>query len=559
MNGIPTVNKKKYPHTYAAWKYGEDVLSGKIPACKWVKLACQRQLDDLKKKDWPFVFDFDRAERVCNFIERLPHVKGKWARGGERIKLEPWQKFGLTTIFGWVKADGLRRFREVYWEIPRKNAKSTIASGVGLYLFAADKEFGAEVYSGATTEKQAWEVFRPAKQMVDRTPGLKEHFGIESNAKNLCIMTDGARFEPVIGKPGDGSSPSCAIVDEYHEHDTDAMYETMLTGMDAREQPLMFAITTAGVNLSGPCYSKRDYLCKILEGAYNDERQFGIIYTCDEDDDWTTVNSLKKANPNFGVSIIEDNILAAHHSAMQNVRLQNTFKTKRLNIWCGARNAWMNMQQWAKCPERKTLEELKGRPVFVALDLASKIDIAAKVMIFPPHGDDKLWHLHGKYYLPEDKIDEGGPNASHYATWAKMGHITLTPGGVTDFEYIIDDLKDDRSAFEIQEVPYDPFQATYLATTLIGEGFPMVEMGATVKNFSEPMKEFQALVVDRLMAHGDCPVMNWMMSNVVARADKKDNIFPNKEFDENKIDGPVAAIMAIGRAKVHTEGASFWE
>ena len=183
------------------------------------------------------------------------------------ITLEPWQKFGLTTLFGWVKSDGLRRYREAYWEIPRKNGKSALASGIGLFCFVGDREFGAEVYSGATTEKQAWEVFRPAKQMVERTPDLKDHFGIEANAKNLCVLADGSRFEPVIGKPGDGSSPSCAIVDEYHEHDSDELYETMLTGMDAREQPLMLAITTAGVNLAGPCYSKRDYVCKVLDGT----------------------------------------------------------------------------------------------------------------------------------------------------------------------------------------------------------------------------------------------------------------------------------------------------
>lgn len=544
--------KKQHPHTAAAWQYANDVMSGKLPACRWVRLACERQSRDLVNKALGYHFDFDKAERICRFIEKLPHVKGKWARERKRIVLVPWQKFGLTTIFGWVNKAGLRRFREVYWEIPRKNAKSTTASGVGLYLFCADNEFGAEIYSGATSEKQAWEVFRPAKLMVDRTPALKERFAISVNAKSLTITDDGSRFEPVIGKPGDGASPSCAIVDEYHEHDTDILYDTMLTGMDAREQPLMFAITTAGVNLAGPCYSKRDYCTKVLSGELADERQFAIIYTIDEGVDWTTIEALKMANPNFGVSIFEDNILAAHHSAIQNVRLQNTFKTKRLNIWTGAKNAWMNMETWGRCPKPKTLEQLRGRPVYVALDLASKVDVAALVMVFAPIDDDPLWHIHCKFYLPEDKVDEGGPNASHYAAWAKLGVMTLTPGGVTDFEYIIDDLKEIKSAYEVQEVPYDPFQATYFSTTLLTEGFPMVEMGATVKNFSEPMKEIEAFVTDGLLAH-DNPVLTWMMSNVVAKKDKKENIFPNKEFDENKIDGPVALIMGVGRAKANMD------
>ena len=180
--------------------------------------------------------------------------------------------------------------------------------------------------------------------------------------------------------------------------------------------------------------------------------------------------------------------------------LFRSFKTKRLNLWSGAKNSWMNMQTWAQCPQRKSLDELEGRPVFAALDLASKIDIAALILLFPPHGDDLLWHLHGRYYLPEDKVEEGGPNASHYATWGKLGHITLTPGGVIDFDYILDDLREMKTLYQIEELPYDPFQATYLATTLMAEGFPVVEMGATVKNFSEPMKEMEALVVSKLLA-----------------------------------------------------------
>ncbi len=208
--------------------YAREVVAGEIPACKWVRLACKRHLADLKRqkrRDFRFRFDEEAAAHVCHFIELLPHTKGVWATQpgqARRIHLEPWQVFILVVVFGWLHKDsGLRRFRKVYVCVPRKNGKSIIAAGIGLYMLAGDGEHGAEVFSGATTEKQAWEVFRPAREMALQTPGLQNRFGVAVNAKTLHVVATGSRFEPVIGKPGDGASPSCAIVDEFHEHDSD--------------------------------------------------------------------------------------------------------------------------------------------------------------------------------------------------------------------------------------------------------------------------------------------------------------------------------------------------
>ncbi|MEI8438876.1 terminase large subunit [Escherichia coli] len=265
------MSRKSYPNVNAANQYARDVVRGKIVACQFVIQACQRHLDDLmaeKSKSFRYRFDKDLAERAAKFIQLLPHTKGEWAFKRMPITLEPWQLFVICCAFGWVnKGTRLRRFREVYTEIPRKNGKSAISAGVALYCFACDNEFGAEVYSGATTEKQAWEVFRPARLMCKRTPMLTEAFGIEVNASNMNRPEDGARFEPLIGNPGDGSSPHCAVVDEYHEHATDALYTTMLTGMGARRQPLMWAITTAGYNIEGPCYDKRREVIEMLNGS----------------------------------------------------------------------------------------------------------------------------------------------------------------------------------------------------------------------------------------------------------------------------------------------------
>ena len=240
--------------------YARDVISGKIPAGKSIRLQCQRFVNELKiekQKAFPYRFDAEKAARVCRFIERLPHSKGKWARKKETLRLEPWQIWILACTFGWLrKRDGLRRFRVLFVVVPRKNGKSAIAAGIGLYMLCADGEFGAEVYSGATNEKQAWEVFGPARLMAQRTPALLAKFGVEVNAKSLVRIDDNSKFETIIGDPGDGQSPSCSIHDEYHEHDDDGQVDTMQTGMGAREQPLQAKITTAGDNLAGPCYKE---------------------------------------------------------------------------------------------------------------------------------------------------------------------------------------------------------------------------------------------------------------------------------------------------------------
>ncbi|ECI3617332.1 hypothetical protein DNV77_11995 [Salmonella enterica subsp. enterica] len=264
------MSRKSYPNVNAANQYARNVVRGKITACQYVIQACQRHIDDMaaeKSKRFRYRFDKDMAEKAAKFIQLLPHTKGEWAFKRMPITLEPWQLFIVCCAFGWVqKGTKLRRFREVYTEIPRKNGKSAISAGVALYCFTCDNEFGAEVYSGATTEKQAWEVFRPARLMCKRTPLLVEAFGIEVNASNLNRPEDGARFEPLIGNPGDGASPHCAIVDEYHEHPTDALYTTMLTGMGARRHPSGVIPDMRGWTIKGKPISGRAVLSQEMDG-----------------------------------------------------------------------------------------------------------------------------------------------------------------------------------------------------------------------------------------------------------------------------------------------------
>ncbi|WP_322528977.1 terminase TerL endonuclease subunit [Salinicola sp. LHM] len=548
-----------YPNVNAANKYARDVVAGRIPACKEVRQACQRHLDDLKAskgRAFRYRFDKDAAETVCVFIQLLPHTKGRWARERKLVELEPWQKFVFCVIYGWLrKKSGLRRFTEAYVEVGRKNGKSVIAAGVANYMLCADGEYGAEVYCGATTEKQAWEVFRPARLMLKNSPLLVSAAGIEIMAKNISIPEDGSRLEPLIGDPGDGSSPSCALVDEFHEHQTPNLYDTMSTGMGARDQPLMFIITTAGFNTAGPCYDKRRQVQQMLDGALPNDELFGIIYTVDQGDDWQDPAVLRKANPNFGVSVSEEFLLKAQRDAIRYPSRQNSFLTKHLDIWVSAPTAWLNMADWhAAGDDSLTLDDFEGQECWLGVDLASKTDIAAIALLFRDEVEDKngrmktRWTAFVRSYLPEGAIERASNNRAAYESWVNSGDLIITDGEELDFDVIREDIKDLAGRFQINEIAYDPWRATQLAHQLMNDGADIVEYRNTVQNMSPAMREMEAAITGGRWRHSCDPVLTWMASNVVAKADAKDNIYPRKEKPENKIDGPIAILMALGRA-----------
>lgn len=522
--------------------YARGVLAGTIPAGHYVRLACKRFRADLQRKDIALT---DDAERWCRFVERLRHVKGQWA--GELFTLSEWQVFCTAQIYGWRRTEsGRRRFREAYIEVPRKNGKTLWVAALGIGHLTIDGESGAEVYCGATSEQQAWEVFRPAKLMCERDMGLRDALGLEVHAKALSVVKTGSRFNPVIGNPGDGASPSCAIVDEFHEHKTSDLVDTFRTGMGARQQPMLLQITTAGSDMGGPCYEKRSDVIHILEGSVEDDSIFGVVYTLDEGDPWDTVEAQQKANPNYGVSVDGEFLAGQLSQARRSSVTQTAYKTKHLNLWVGAKSAWMNMLAYQRCRNKHlTRADFRGQPCIVGIDLASKIDIASMAILFPPSGNRTKYAAFVRHYLPEDAVLEGGN--TRYKAWHADGWLTTTPGNVTDYSYIEDDLKALKSEHQILEVPYDPFQATQFATRMMEEGFPMVEVGATVRNFSEPMKSMEALIMQQHIEFEPDPVLMWMFGNVTAQLDRKDNIFPNKERPDAKIDGVVALIMALNR------------
>lgn len=536
-----------------AGMYGERVERGEIPACEWVRKAVKRQIEDQKRfsgKSSRFYFDPDEAAKVCKFIELLPHTKGQLA--GQKIRLEPWQIWILTTVFGWRRtADGGRRFRRVYIEVPRGNGKSSLSSGVALYCLLADKEPGAEVYSFATTRDQAGIVFNDAKRMVQQTASLRSHFGVEVLSHALYVPKTNSTFQAksADGSTLDGLNTHLAVVDELHAHRTRAVYDVVETSLGKRVNSLMWVITTAGFDTSGICYEVRTMVRNVLNRSVVDESQFGIIYGLDEGDDWKSLAALEKANPNWGVSVMPEVVTSLQKKAIAIPSAAGNFMTKHLDVWCSAASGWMNMPAWNKCArEELRREDFEGEPCYIGLDLGSKSDMTAKIMMFPREDRDGRTYFvtFADFYLPSRAI-ETSPN-SQYRGWVEQGLIRVTEGAMTDFNVVEEDIREDLSRYSVQSIAYDPWQATQLISSLEDSGAPLVECRMTVQQISEPMKTLEALVLDGRIQHDGNPCLTWMMGNVVAKVDAKDNIFPRKERYEQKIDGPVAMIIALSAA-----------
>lgn len=551
-----------------AHQYARDVAAGKTLACKWVKLACKRQLDDLEKaksKAYPYKFDYARASLPCEFIECLPHTEGEWATPrGKRtnlIRLEPWQSFCICTIYGWVrKSNGRRRFRESYIKIPRKNGKSILASLLALYHLVLDDENAPQVYSGATTERQAMEVFKPAYRILEQTAvgtELKREFGLEAHAKRILCRFNGGSFVVLVRKPGDGAGASFAVIDERHEHPTDVLHDTMKQGQRARLQPLLFNITTAGVLIDGPCHQFEQFCERILQGDFENDAIFAIMYGIDEGDDWKDPNSIIKANPNYGVSIYPETVLQEQQDAIQSAQLQNAFRTKTLNEWMNVGVGLFNMAAWAACYDKDLkLEDFKGKPVNEGDDLARKIDLASRCKVFTEMRrnkdsglDERHYFVFSNHYVPKALANDG--EHPHYAKWIETGHLTAHDGWEIQLPWIQQDIEDDLELYDYRSLAFDPWNAAQIQQLLAGKVPEDVIQDAPqdVKILSGIVKELQAAILAGRVHHAGDPVLTFCMSCVVGYEDNRGNIFPKKVRNgRNKIDAASAMFNGVGRA-----------
>ena len=534
-----------------ARRYAEGVVAGVTPACAYVRQACQRQLNDLAAPPAGYRFDEARASEICRFTELCPHIKGPLASRGETLKLEGWQVFILTTVFGWVDEDGNRRFRHVYIEVPRGNGKSALSSTVGLFMLALDGEAGAEVYSAATTRDQARIVFRDAQAMARKMPKFLAALGVEVTAQAIVQMRSSSSFKALSadGHTLDGLNIHLAVVDELHAHKSRDVHDVLESGMGKRPQSLLWEITTAGFNKHGVCYEVRDYAIKVLGGVVDDQAAtatFAIVYTIDEGDDPYSEEALRKANPNWGVSVDPAVVVQAAMKAQQSSQRRTNYLTKHLNVWVDANSALFDTQHWRKC-EDKALDEadFAADECAMGLDLASKIDIAARVNVYRRQIDGKThFYVFPRFYLPRAAIEED--RHPMYRGWEMQGDIYATPGETTDFGIIEDEIRADGPGLNLLAVATDPWQAQQMIQNLKRDGMPAEEYRQTVQNMSEATKTLDAIMREGRVHHPGNAVLNWMIGNVVGHYDAKENVYPRKELPANKIDGAVALIMALG-------------
>lgn len=539
-------------------QYASLVTKGIIPAGKFVKQACQRHLTDLQEgKKRGLHFDRDAAAHAIYHIQLFRHSKGEW--GGRTIVLSDWQIFIVGCIFGWKRLDGTRRFREIYIEIARKNGKSTLLAAICLYMLFFDREPGAEVYAAATKEDQAKIIFDEAVNMVQQLPRnwkIRRHTEIVK--KCISVQSTMSRMRPLGADSHtlDGLNPHMCAIDELHAHKTRDVFDVLDTAIGARRQPLLLSITTAGYNKHSICYEKHAYSEHVLNNIVGDDAFFCFIAALDEKDDWKNPEVWGKANPNLGISVKMDDLARQCEAAKAMPAAQNTFKQKRLNIWTQQSDRWLDAEVWAACKADYTADDLKRRPCFGGLDLASTLDLSSFSLVFPPQAENEPWKNLTWFWMPGENIRQRvEKNRVPYDVWTRNGLIRTTEGNTIDYNFIERDILKICEDFLVKGIAFDRMFATQIVTNLGSHGLEMLKFGQGFYSMAAPTRFLGELIASKRMAHNNNSVMNWMADNMVVEQDAAGNLKPDKSSAMEKIDGIVSMIMGIGIAIVTPEEA----
>ena len=531
-------------------QYAQDVAGGRIVAGKYHRLACERHIRDRARAaandpEFPYRFVPALADRFYRFAGTLRHYKGEWA--GRPIVLEPFQLFQLGSVFAWVHVDtGLRRFRVAYNELPRKNGKSLIAAIVALYVTFFDGEAGAEGYCIATKREQARIVFNDCKKLVAANRALRAR--ITAFTANLHREATASKLEPLGADRDstDGLNPHIVTIDEAHAMKTRGLIDVMETAVGARQQPLINWITTAGADPMSPCGDQHDYVCKVLEQARADDSVFGFIAHADEHDDPWHVDTWRKANPNFGVSVKRDDLENLARKAQYMPAAANAFRQKRLNIWVTAFAPWLSMEGWQRGQSDWALEDMAGEVCWLGVDLSSKIDLTAIALVFPPNDERRSWRVAARCLTPEATLDDRAHrDRAPYRQWLEAGYLHACAGNRIDQDAVRLMVQDACDRFDVQQIGIDPYNAGNLVNLLEQEdGLAVVEIPQSMLQMSGPAKEFEADVLDGLIDAAHNPLLAWCVSNVVVQRDGKDNIYPVKKRSRGRIDPVVALLLA---------------
>lgn len=507
-----------------------------------------------------FWFDSEAGERAVRFFQtQIRLVEGQ--ASGIPFVLQPWQAKIVRDIFGWKRTDGTRRYRTVYLEVPRKNGKSTLAAALSIYLLLCDGEQRPQVYSAAGDRGQARIVFDAARAMAKANERIMSEVRLLHN--RVLAQKTGGWYEALSAEAftKHGLSASGIIFDELHVQKSRELWDVLTTSVGARRQPLVIAITTAGHDRSSICWEMHQRARAALDNPEADPFFYPAIFGAEDNEDWTSEEVWKKANPNFGVSLFPDYLHERCNEARHNPGAENTFRNLHLNQWTEQAVRWIQMHYWDQCREDFDVSEFSGEPVWCGLDLASTRDINALSMVFKRDTD---YYVKCRYWMPEEVADiRGKQDRAQAKRWASQGLITQTDGNVADYGVICAELCEVAERFDLQCLAYDPWgPARAMAQQLAAAGFPaerLKEFRQTIGSFAAPSKEFERRIANQTLHHDGDPVLRWMAGNVAAERDKSDNIRPSKSRSADKIDGIVATIMAMGTAMVADEVGSVYD
>ncbi|HRC61640.1 MAG TPA: terminase large subunit [Dehalococcoidia bacterium] len=530
--------------------YCDGVMSGKIAAGEWHRKAVARHIDDLKHGHKRGLrFDPKRAAYVIEFFGFLVQFEGEWAN--QPFHLEPWQMFIVWVAFGWYRADGTRRFRYAYVELPRKNGKTTVAAGIALFLLIADGEAGAQVYVAATKKDQARIAFNAASEIARATPALRAAGRLKNEKAAVAVPSTASSLRPLSSDHStmDGLNPSGAIIDELHEHKTPEVVQKLRTATGARRQPLLWMITTAGIATECVGYNEHKYARNILDRVFEDDAYFALIASADAEDDWASPATWAKANPNYGVSVKPPMLADMARRAVNDPSTLDELSRYHLNRWLLHIDSPIPLHKWDECPATDAPNELVGRRCFLGLDLSNVADITAAALIFPPEGEAQTWRILMRYWIPRDNMLERiQRDRIPYDRWAREGRITVTEGNVVDYDQVRADINALADQFEIVELGADPWNATQLTTQLLNDGLAVVAVRQGYATLSPATKFLQQLIYSRELDHGGCPVLRWMVGNLAIQRDPSGNIKPAKDKATQKIDGVSALVTGLARA-----------
>lgn len=538
-------------------EYCNRILDGRIIACKKHKWTCERFLNDLDKstknlEEFPYIFDELEAQRAIDWIEEFKHSKGELA--GTRIKAHIFVKFILANVYGWININtGYRRFKRMYEQVGRKNAKSQTLAGITTYELAPYGVLGSEVYCLAPVSKQAKAVFKEAINMINGHRIIKRKFHIRESTNEIFHKKSNSTmslFTKDDLKKGDSYNPQLAVIDEYHLFDTSEAVDVMESGMGARYNPLIAIITTAGRKIFCPCKEEYDYCSKIINPnvPINDDRYFVVIAEIDDKDDPFDFINLCKANPvvstyKTGLESLQEKLNTAKERADKRIE----YLTKQCNRWINQKinDPYMDMDKWSKC-EIDEIPNIEGLKCVIGLDKSDKIDLTS-ITYEIDLGDNEILIMN-HCFIPEETLEaKMKTDKVPYDSWSKQGYITVIPGAKIKNDYIVERIKEDlkKYKFELDSVAYDPWHCEDIVESLEDEGILCIEVPQTYASLSEPTKDFRAKVYAKEVKYVKNPVLTYCMSNAVEDKDRKENLKLWKEKKSSeRIDAAVTCIIS---------------